>query len=49
MAGLPHSVVTRSQELMNKMQKDFSKNLAGRQKNTTQENLSITPQLNLFE
>ena len=49
MAGLPSSVITRSQELMNKMQKDFSKNLAGRQKNTAIENSSLPPQLNLFE
>ena len=46
MAGLPSSVVKRSEELMVKMQKDFSKNLAGRKKSLTSED--ETPQLNLF-
>ncbi len=46
MAGLPNSVVKRSEELMNKMQKDFSKNLAGSKKAT--EPALETPQLNLF-
>ena len=46
MAGLPNAVIKRSEELMVKMQKDFSKNLAGRKKDN---NLEIdTPQLNLF-
>ena len=46
MAGLPITVIDRSEELMNKMQKDHSKNLAGRKKSITEEEL--TPQLNLF-
>ena len=46
MAGLPSSVITRSEELMKRMQKDFSKNLAGRKKDSE---LDVqTPQLNLF-
>ena len=32
MAGLPKAVISRSEELMRKMQKDLSKNLAGRKK-----------------
>ena len=45
MAGLPVSVIKRSEELMSKMQRDFSKNLAGRKK----EGLELgAPQLNLF-
>ena len=48
MAGLPVSVVNRSQELMNKMQKDFSKNLAGRKKDNEIDVENLTPQLNLF-
>ncbi len=44
MAGLPNSVIKRSEELMSKMQKDFSKNLATRKKTSEIE----TPQLNLF-
>ena len=46
MAGLPSSVIKRSQDLMNKMQKDFSSNLATRKKQDNKE-LSV-PQLNLF-
>lgn len=46
MAGLPVSVVKRSQDLMNKMQKDFSNNLATRKKQNTIE--IEVPQLNLF-
>ena len=46
MAGLPNSVVKRSEELMSKMQRDFSKNLAGRKKSTEPE--IEAPQLNLF-
>ena len=46
MAGLPSGVVKRSEELMVKMQKDFSKNLAGRKRNETETELA--PQLNLF-
>ena len=46
MAGLPNAVIKRSEELMVKMQKDFSKNLAGRKKDIELE--IDTPQLNLF-
>jgi len=46
MAGLPVSVIKRSQDLMNKMQKDFSNNLATRKKQNPGE-LEV-PQLNLF-
>ena len=49
MAGLPKSVVKRSEELMNKMQKDFSKNLAGRKTSAAEIDVeNLTPQLNLF-
>ena len=48
MAGLPKSVVMRSEELMRRMQKDNSKNLAGRKKETDIEMENLTPQLNLF-
>ena len=37
MAGLPQSVVNRSQNLMTKMQKDFSKNLTQRKKSLSDE------------
>ncbi len=47
MAGLPSSVITRSQELMNKMQKDFSKNLAANKKKVVEAEVEA-PQLNLF-
>lgn len=46
MAGLPNAVIKRSQDLMNKMQKDFSNNLATRKKSSDTE-LTV-PQLNLF-
>lgn len=46
MAGLPNSVIKRSLDLMNKMQRDFSNNLATRKKSSDTE-LSV-PQLNLF-
>ncbi|MCR5266508.1 MAG: DNA mismatch repair protein MutS [Cyanobacteria bacterium RUI128] len=46
MAGLPVSVVKRSQDLMLKLQKDFSKDLSAR-KRTLSEN--ATPQLSLFQ
>ena len=46
MAGLPNSVIKRSQDLMIKMQKDFSNNLSVRKK-TDAPNVNI-PQLNLF-
>ena len=45
MAGLPNSVVKRSQDLMVKLQKDFSKDLSTRKK-TLSENAN--PQLSLF-
>ena len=48
MAGLPTTVIDRSAELMNKMQKDFSKNLAGRKKNAEIVLEQEAPQLNLF-
>ena len=46
MAGLPSSVVKRSEELMRKIQKDFSNNLATRQKMVNNED--EVPQLSLF-
>lgn len=46
MAGLPSSVVKRSEELMRKMQKDFSNNLATRKKMVNNED--EVPQLSLF-
>ncbi len=46
MAGLPNTVIKRSQDLMNKMQRDFSNNLSTRKKSSDTE-LSV-PQLNLF-
>ncbi|MCD8378183.1 MAG: DNA mismatch repair protein MutS [Candidatus Gastranaerophilales bacterium] len=45
MAGLPIKVVKRSQELMLKLQKDFSKDLSTRKKTLS----DSTPQLSLFE
>jgi len=48
MAGLPKEVVSRSEELMRKMQKDLSKNLAGRKKESEIDVDNLTPQLNLF-
>jgi len=47
MAGLPSSVVRRSQELMTRMQKDYSNNLSTRKKNDNIPNVEV-PQLNLF-
>ena len=47
MAGLPNSVIQRSEDLMKKMQKDFSKDLAGRKKSASAEE-DLAPQLNLF-
>lgn len=47
MAGLPNKVIERSEELMKKLQKDFSKDLAGRKKNNDATELEA-PQLNLF-
>lgn len=46
MAGLPNTVIKRSEELMQKMQKDFSKNLAQGKKSLNSE--QNVPQLNLF-
>ena len=46
MAGLPSSVVKRSEELMRKMQKDFQNNLATRKKMVNNED--EVPQLSLF-
>lgn len=46
MAGLPSAVIKRSQELMTKMQRDFSNNLSTRKKAETVE--PQVPQLNLF-
>lgn len=46
MAGLPNAVIKRSQDLMVKMQKDFSNNLATRKKSDSAE--FEVPQLNLF-
>jgi len=46
MAGLPNAVVKRSEELMLKMQKDFSNNLATRKKIVNNED--EVPQLTLF-
>lgn len=46
MAGLPNAVIKKSEDLMVKMQKDFSSNLATRRK--TENNTSEIPQLNLF-
>ena len=47
MAGLPNTVIKRSEELMSKMQRDFSKNLAGRKRSSELE--IEAPQLNLFQ
>jgi len=46
MAGLPDSVVKRSQNLMSRMQKDFSNNLSSRKK---VHDMPDVPQLNLFK
>ena len=47
MAGLPNSVVKRSEELMSKMQRDFSNNLSTRRKSSDAIKVDV-PQLNLF-
>jgi len=48
MAGLPSSVINRSQDLMNKMQKDSS-NLSTKRKTGKSDQLEVdVPQLNLF-
>lgn len=46
MAGLPSTVIKRSQDLMTKMQRDYSNNLATRKKSDSAE--PKVPQLNLF-
>lgn len=49
MAGLPNSVISRSQDLMNRMQKD-SNNLSTRRKADRSDKLEVNvPQLTLFE
>lgn len=49
MAGLPSAVIGRSQDLMNKMQKDFSNNLSTRKKVQKSDEIEVdVPQLNLF-
>lgn len=49
MAGLPNSVIKRSEELMSRMQRDFSKNLAkGKSKKQDAAIEVQAPQLNLF-
>ena len=48
MAGLPNFVISRSEELMRRMQKDFSKNLSGRKRTSEIDVENLTPQLNLF-
>ena len=47
MAGLPQSVVKRSQDLMSRMQRDFSNNLSTRKRSTDTPEVQV-PQLNLF-
>ncbi len=47
MAGLPQAVINRSKELMTRMQKDNSNNLASRKKQTDTPTAEV-PQLNLF-
>jgi len=47
MAGLPTSVIDKSQQLMNKMQKDYSKNLSTTKRYADKPEL-VAPQLNLF-
>ena len=48
MAGLPKTVVSRSEELMKKMQKNYSKNLSTGKKDTEINVENLSPQLNLF-
>ena len=47
MAGLPNAVIKRSEDLMVKMQRDFSNNLATRKRNVNIPAIDV-PQLNLF-
>ena len=48
MAGLPTTVIDRSGELMQRMQRDFSKNLATRKRSNENDAELLAPQLNLF-
>ena len=48
MAGIPNTVVERSQELMNRMQKNSSQNISGKKKQNSSIPEVETPQLNLF-
>ena len=48
MAGLPKSVISRSEGLMKRMQKDYSRNLSTRKKEAEIDVENLTPQLNLF-
>lgn len=47
MAGLPNAVIRRSEDLMTRMQRDFSNNLSTRKKSADAPSVDI-PQLNLF-
>ena len=47
MAGLPSAVIKRSQELMTRMQKDYSNNLSSGKKQKSELKVQ-TPQLSLF-
>ena len=47
MAGLPNTVIKRSEDLMTRMQKDFSNDLSARKK-SSDELVANIPQLNLF-
>ena len=48
MAGLPSSVIEKSEVLMKRMQKDYSKDLTSKKKSKVDSLDSETPQLNLF-
>ena len=48
MAGLPSSVIEKSEVLMKRMQKDYSKDLTSKKKSKVGSLDSETPQLNLF-
>ena len=48
MAGLPKTVISRSEELMMKLQKNHSKNLSSGRKVQGMDVDNLTPQLNLF-
>lgn len=47
MAGLPNAVIKRSEDLMTRMQKDYSNNLATRKRSSDVPSVEV-PQLNLF-